>query len=53
MGGSRTSGSCGADDELNEVLVRGSEALNIEMTDELRAEFVRDAYGNVGLIQRL
>lgn len=41
------------DEELNEVLVRGGEALNIDMTDELRAELVRDAYGNVGLIQRL
>jgi hypothetical protein len=41
------------DPELNEVLEKGCAALNVEMTDELRAELVRDAYGNVGLIQRL
>jgi hypothetical protein len=42
-----------ADDELREVLSRGCEALNIEMTPDLTDEIIRDAYGNVGLVQRL
>jgi hypothetical protein len=42
-----------ADDELREVLRKGSEALNVEMSDELVEEIVADAYGNVGLVQRL
>jgi hypothetical protein len=42
-----------ADDELREVLRKGCDALNIEMTSDLMDEIVRDAYGNVGLVQRL
>jgi hypothetical protein len=42
-----------ADAELNEVLVRGADALNVEFSESLRAEMVRNAYGNVGLLQRL
>jgi hypothetical protein len=42
-----------ANNELNEVLQKGCDALNIEMTRELMDEIVRDAYGNVGLVQRL
>jgi hypothetical protein len=41
------------DEELREVLEKGCGALNIEMSDELVHEIVRDAYGNVGLVQRL
>jgi len=42
-----------SDDDLDAVLQKGSEALNIEMLPDLRACLVRDAYGNVGLVQRL
>jgi hypothetical protein len=42
-----------SDEELDQVLVMGCAALNIELTDVLRAELVKDAYGNVGLVQRL
>jgi hypothetical protein len=38
---------------LTEVLRLGSEALNIELSPEIRAGIVADAYGNVGLVQRL
>lgn len=41
------------DDELDQVLRRGAAALNAEMTKELRRELVQDAFGNVGLLQRL
>jgi hypothetical protein len=41
------------DGELHQVLIQGCEALNIEFNDELRTELVQDAYGNVGLLQRL
>lgn len=41
------------EEELAKVLAQGCEALNIEFTAELQAELVRDAYGNVGLLQRL
>ena len=40
-------------DELDQVLRKGSAALNAEMSDELRSQLVSDAYGNVGLLQRL
>jgi hypothetical protein len=39
--------------ELEEVLLRGSKALNLTMTPALRGALVDDAYGNVGLLQRL
>jgi hypothetical protein len=42
-----------SNEELDQVLVMGSEALNIELTESLRTELVKDAYGNVGLVQRL
>ena len=42
-----------SDEELAEVLDKGCGALNIEFTSELRSELVRDAFGNVGLLQRL
>jgi hypothetical protein len=38
---------------LAEVLSKGSDALNIEMSADLRDALVADAYGNVGLVQRL
>lgn len=41
------------DNELDEVLRKGCEALAIGMTDDLRAALISDAYGNVGLLQRL
>lgn len=41
------------DADLDAVLRKGCEALNIEMADELRAALVADAWGNVGLVQRL
>lgn len=40
-------------EELNEVLVQGSAALNISMSQPLRRELVADAYGNVGTLQAL
>jgi len=40
-------------DELREVLTKGSEALNISMTEGLGDEIVSDAFGNVGLVQRV
>lgn len=42
-----------ADADLQAVLDKGCQALNVSFTDELKAAIVRDAYGNVGLIQRL
>ncbi len=41
------------DEELDRVVLQGCEALNVEFTGQLRAELVKDAYGNVGLVQRL
>jgi hypothetical protein len=42
-----------ADEDLAAVLDKGCEALNIAMTDGLVSALVGDAFGNVGLIQRL
>jgi hypothetical protein len=42
-----------ANKELRDVLRKGCEALNIEMTEGLIDEIVLDAFGNVGLVQRL
>jgi hypothetical protein len=39
--------------ELEEVLVLGSEALNVTMSPSLRTDLIRDAYGNVGTLQAL
>lgn len=39
--------------ELHAVLTQGCEALNISMTDELQSQIVNDAFGNVGLLQRI
>jgi hypothetical protein len=41
------------DADLDAVLGKGCEALNISMSDDLRAALVADAHGNVGLVQRL
>jgi hypothetical protein len=41
------------DADLDAVLRKGGEALNIAMTDDLRSALVADAHGNVGLVQRL
>lgn len=41
------------DRELAEVLDRGCAALNITFADQLKDALVRDAFGNVGLVQRL
>ena len=41
------------DDALQAVLDKGCKALNIEFTPEVQAAVVSDAYGNVGLVQRL
>lgn len=41
------------DAELDEVLVQGAKALRISFSDELRAEVVREAFGNVGLLHRI
>jgi hypothetical protein len=40
-------------DELEQVLRRGADALNVEFAEDLIAAMVNDAYGNVGLLQRL
>jgi hypothetical protein len=40
-------------EELENVLVRGAEALNISMSPQLRRCLVDDAYSNVGLLQRI
>ncbi len=42
-----------ADEDLAAVLDKGGDALNIAMTDGLVSALVGDAFGNVGLIQRL
>lgn len=39
--------------ELEQVLQRGGEALNVSMSNTLRQELIRDAYGNVGTLQTL
>jgi hypothetical protein len=41
------------DEDLKAVLEKGCEALKIEFADELKEALIRDAYGNVGLVQRL
>jgi hypothetical protein len=41
------------DADLDAVLSKGCGALNISMSEELRAALVADAHGNVGLVQRL
>lgn len=41
------------DEDLKAVLEKGCEALNIDFSEELTGALVRDAYGNVGLVQRL
>jgi hypothetical protein len=41
------------DAELDQVLVKGSDALNIKFASPLRRALIEDAYGNVGLVQRL
>jgi len=40
-------------DELEAVLKRGCDALNIAMASSLRRELIADAYGNVGTLQAL
>lgn len=42
-----------ADEDLAAVLDKGCDALNIAMTDGLVSALVGDAFGNVGLVQRL
>ena len=39
--------------ELDEALVRGCKALNVEFSPEIRATIVADCYGNIGLLHRL
>ncbi|GAA1854982.1 hypothetical protein [Asanoa iriomotensis] len=41
------------EDELTDVLVRGTDAMRISMSPHLRRKLVEDAYANVGLLQRL
>jgi hypothetical protein len=40
-------------EELEQVLVRGGEALNVTLSPSLRQELIRDAYGNIGTLQAL
>ena len=42
-----------SDDELGEVLERGGRALSIRFSSGVMQELISDAFGNVGLIQRL
>ena len=42
-----------SDDELDKVVELGTQALNIRFPNEVAARMVRDAYGSVGLLQRL
>jgi hypothetical protein len=42
-----------SDDELDEVLQRGGRALNVEFASAIRQPLIADAFGNVGLVQRL
>jgi len=39
--------------ELDQVLKRGGSALKVAFSDALRGELIADAFGNVGLVQRL
>lgn len=41
------------DSDLKAVLEKGCAALNVEFSDGLMQALVRDAYGNVGLVQRV
>jgi hypothetical protein len=41
------------DEELAEVLSRGSDALRIQLSPELTGSLVAESYGSVGLLQRL
>jgi len=41
------------ENNLTEVLRLGAEALNIDMSPTIQSSIVSDAYGNVGLVQRL
>lgn len=41
------------DADLEQVLDKGCAALKIAFADELKGALVKDAYGNVGLVQRL
>jgi hypothetical protein len=42
-----------SDEELGQVLDLGGKALNVEFSPALRSALIADAYGNVGLLQRL
>lgn len=42
-----------SDAELEDVLIKGSEALNIEIVPPVRFKLVQASYGNVGLLQQL
>lgn len=42
-----------SDEELAAVLRKGGDALSITFSENLSRDLVRDAYGNVGLLQRL
>lgn len=39
--------------DLEQVIDRGSRALNIEITKDIRGRLVQDAYGTVGILQKL
>jgi hypothetical protein len=41
------------DEELGQVLQKGCDALNIDMSDEVRGSMIRESFGNVGTLQRL
>jgi hypothetical protein len=42
-----------SDPELHRVLDQGSRTLNIRLSPQIATQMVRDAYGSVGLLQRL
>lgn len=42
-----------SDTDLEEVIKKGSEALNITVSDEIRESIVKDSFGNVGVLQSL
>ncbi|MDO7908444.1 hypothetical protein Q5741_18750 [Paenibacillus sp. JX-17] len=42
-----------SDDDLKEVIAKGSEALNIDIDDEIQNLLVQNCFGNVGLLQQL
>lgn len=40
-------------EDLREIMIRGGQALKVEIARDLQNEIIRDSFGNAGLLQRL